>query len=84
MDNLLLKCHFIFKVKILPVADRRNPVITNNFVEVNNSGIDGLLCYDDVDTKTLEVLCRSSSTPQFLLAHRSKAHSLYKGQYWSL
>jgi len=55
--------------------------VINNFVEVTDSGVNGLLCYDDVDTKTLEVLCRSSSTPQFLMAHRSNTHSLYRGQY---
>ena len=46
---------------------------------VNDIGVNGLLCYDDVDTKTLEVLCRSLSPPQYLLAHRYNTHNLYKG-----
>lgn len=37
------------------------------------------MCYDDVDIKTLEVLCRSSSPPKYFLAHRYNTHTLYEG-----
>jgi len=62
------------------VADIRNPNLINNFVEVADAEMNyGLLCYDDVDTKMLEVICRSSSIPQFLLTHRRITNTLYKG-----
>ena len=75
----ILTIFYIFKVKFLPVTDTRNPLVVNNFIEVTDTGVNGLLCYDDVDTKTLEVICRSSSPPQYLMAHRYNTHNLYEG-----
>lgn len=67
-------------MRFVPVADSRNPGLINNFIELAGTK-PGLICYDDVDTKALEVLCRSHSPPQYLLAHRHNTHTLYTGWY---
>ena len=79
-QQIITKSYCAFKVRYIPVADSRNPALVNNFVEVAGEGSEfGLMCYDDVDAKTLEVLCRSSSPSQFFLAHRYNTHTSYKG-----
>ena len=67
-------------MRLLQYADPRNPALVNNFVEVADDNMKyGLLCYDDVDAKTLEVLCRSGSRPQYFHARRHMDNTAYIG-----
>ena len=68
-------------MRILPVSRKRNPVTP--FVEIadekSESGY-GLLCYDNMDVTTAEVMCRSLPVPAFLDTYKQGAHSKYTGE----
>ena len=51
------------------------------FVEIaDNKSSYGLLCFDDMDVRAAEAMCKSLHRPAFLETYKQGNHSRYSGQ----